>query len=102
MIQRALNSVPSRRRIAVLSDHLQQDRASMPAPPSGSSKTAGQFDAEVWVRKNGRGPRQLHHGVLLMLGAAPGAVIVLTARTRSRPGPRCGAGSAAECKFDED
>ena len=65
-------------------------------------KTAGQFDAEVRVRKNGTEVPGSDIMELLMLGAAPGAVIELTAT-----GPEAEAAVAAlarliECKFDED
>ena len=65
-------------------------------------KTAGQFDAEVWVRKYGTEVPGSDIMELLMLGAAPGAVIELTAT-----GPEAEAAVAAlarliECKFDED
>jgi phosphocarrier protein HPr len=65
-------------------------------------KTAGQFDAEVWVRKNGTEVPGTDIMELLMLGAAPGVVIEVTA-----VGPEAEAAVAAlvrliECKFDED
>ena len=65
-------------------------------------KTVGQFDAEVWVRKNGTEVPGSDIMELLMLGAAPGAVIELTAT-----GPQAEAAVTAlarliECKFDED
>ena len=65
-------------------------------------KTAGQFDAEVWVRKNGTEVPGSDIMELLMLGAAPGVVIEVTA-----VGPEAEAAVAAlvrliECKFDED
>ena len=65
-------------------------------------KTAGSFDAEVWVRKNGIEVSGRSIMGLMMLAAAPGAVIRLTAS-----GPQAEAAVTAlarliECKFDED
>jgi phosphocarrier protein HPr len=65
-------------------------------------KTAARFDAEVWVRKNGTEVSGRSIMGLMMLAAAPGAVIRLTAT-----GPEAEAAVAAlanlvECKFDED
>jgi phosphocarrier protein HPr len=65
-------------------------------------KTAGQFDAEIWVRKNGTEVSGRSIMGLMMLAAAPGAVIRLAAT-----GPQAEAAVAAlarlvECKFDED
>ena len=45
-------------------------------------KTAAQFDAEVWVRKNGTEVSGRSIMGLMMLAAAPGTVI----ETRPRPG----------------
>ena len=65
-------------------------------------KTAGLFDAEIWVRKNGIEVSGRSIMGLMMLAAAPGAVIRLTAS-----GPQAEAAVTAlarliECKFDED
>ena len=65
-------------------------------------KTAGLFNAEVWVRKNGIEVSGRSIMGLMMLAAAPGAVIRLTAS-----GPQAEAAVTAlarliECKFDED
>ncbi len=65
-------------------------------------KTAGQFDAEVWVRKNGTKVCGRSIMGLMMLAAAPGTVIELGAT-----GPQAEAAVAAladlvECKFNED
>ena len=65
-------------------------------------KTAGSFEAEVWVRKNGIEVSGRSIMGLMMLAAAPGAVIRLTAS-----GPQAEAAVTAlvrlvECKFDED
>jgi phosphocarrier protein HPr len=65
-------------------------------------KTAGLFDAEVWVRKNGIEVSGRSIMGLMMLAAAPGTVIRVTAK-----GPQAKAAVTAltrliECKFDED
>jgi phosphocarrier protein HPr len=65
-------------------------------------KTVGQFDAEVWVRKNGTKVPGNEILELLLLEAPPGTVIELTAS-----GPQAEAAVIAlarliECKFDED
>jgi phosphocarrier protein HPr len=64
--------------------------------------TVGQFDAEVWVRKNGTKVPGNEILELLLLEAPPGTEIELTAS-----GPQAEAAVAAlarliECKFDED
>jgi phosphocarrier protein HPr len=65
-------------------------------------KTAGLFNAEVRVRKNGTEVSGRSIMGLMMLAAAPGSVIRLAAT-----GPDAEAAVAAlakliECKFDED
>jgi phosphocarrier protein HPr len=65
-------------------------------------KTAGQFDAEVLVRKNGTEVSGRSIMGLMMLAAAPGTVIELAAT-----GPQAEAAVTAltkliECKFDEE
>ena len=65
-------------------------------------KTAGLFNAEVWVRKNGTEVSGRSIMGLMMLAAAPGTTIRLAAT-----GPEAEAAVAAlarlvECKFDED
>ena len=65
-------------------------------------KTAGQFDAEVLVRKNGTEVSGRSILGLMMLAAAPGTVIELAAT-----GPQAEAAVTAltkliECKFDEE
>jgi phosphocarrier protein HPr len=65
-------------------------------------KTAGLFDAEVWVRKNGTEVSGRSIMGLMMLAAAPGALVRLAAT-----GPQAEAAVTAlakliECKFDED
>ena len=65
-------------------------------------KTAGQFDAEVRVRKNGTEVPGSDIMELLMLGAAPGAVIELTATGREAEAAVAALARLIECKFDED
>jgi phosphocarrier protein HPr len=65
-------------------------------------KTAGLYDAEIWVRKNGIEVSGRSIMGLMMLAAAPGTVVSLCAT-----GPQAEAAVAAlarliECKFDED
>ena len=65
-------------------------------------KTAGQFDAEVLVRKNGTEVSGRSIMGLMMLAAAPGTVVELAAT-----GPQAEAAVTAltkliECKFDEE
>jgi phosphocarrier protein HPr len=65
-------------------------------------KTAGLFDADVRVRKNGTDVSGRSILGLMMLAAAPGTVIELAAT-----GPQAEAAVTAlakliECKFDED
>jgi len=65
-------------------------------------KTAGLFNAEVWVRKNGTEVSGRSIMGLMMLAPAPGTTIRLAAT-----GPEAEAAVAAlarlvECKFDED
>ena len=65
-------------------------------------KTAALFDAEIWVRKNGTEVSGRSIMGLMMLAAAPGAVVRLAA-----VGPEAEAAVAAlakliECKFDEE
>jgi phosphocarrier protein len=65
-------------------------------------KTAGQFDAEVLVRKNGTQVPGSDIMELLMLGAAPGAVIELTATGREAEAAVAALAQLIECKFNED
>ena len=65
-------------------------------------KTAAQFDAEIWVRKNGTAVSGRSIMGLMMLAAASGTRIEITAKG-------CDAANAVEtlarlieCKFDED
>ena len=65
-------------------------------------KTAGQFDAEVRVRKNGTEVPGSDIMELLMLGAAPGAVIELTATGREAEAAVAALANLIACKFNED
>jgi phosphocarrier protein HPr len=65
-------------------------------------KTAGLFDAEVWVRKNGTEVSGRSIMGLMMLAAAPGAVIELTATGRDAESAVTALAKLVECKFDED
>ncbi len=65
-------------------------------------KTAAQFDADVRVRKNGNEVSGRSIMGLMMLAAAPGTIVELSAS-----GPQAAAAVAAladliECKFNED
>ena len=65
-------------------------------------KTAGLFDAEIWVRKNGTEVSGRSIMGLMMLAAAPGTAIELSAS-----GPQAAEAVRAladliECKFNED
>jgi phosphocarrier protein HPr len=65
-------------------------------------KTAVQFDAEVRVRKNGTEVPGSDIMELLMLGAATGTVIELTATGRQAESAVAALAKLIECKFDED
>lgn len=65
-------------------------------------KTAGLFDAEVWVRKNGTEVSGRSIMGLMMLAAAPGAVVQLTATGREAEAAVTTLAKLVECKFDED
>jgi len=65
-------------------------------------KTAGQFDAEVRVRKNGTEVLGSDIMELLMLGAAPGTMLELTATGRQAEAAVAALAKLVECKFDED
>jgi phosphocarrier protein HPr len=65
-------------------------------------KTAGRFDAEIWVRKNGTEVSGRSIMGLMMLAAAPGAVIELSATGREAEAAVTALAELVECKFDED
>ena len=65
-------------------------------------KTAAQFDAEIWVRKNGTAVSGRSIMGLMMLAAASGAVIEITATGRDAATAVDTLARLIECKFDED
>jgi phosphocarrier protein HPr len=65
-------------------------------------KTAGQFDAEVVVRKNGTEVSGRSIMGLMMLAAAPGTVIELAATGRQAEAAMSALIKLIECKFDEE
>ncbi len=65
-------------------------------------KTAALFDAEVWVRKNGTEVSGRSIMGLMMLAAAPGAVVRLAATGRQAEAAVTALAKLIECKFDED
>jgi phosphocarrier protein len=65
-------------------------------------KTAGLFNAEVWVRKNGTEVSGRSIMGLMMLAAAPGAVIRLAATGPEAEAAVTALAKLVECKFDED
>jgi len=65
-------------------------------------KTAGQFEAEVWVRKNGTEVSGRSIMGLMMLAAAPGTVIELAATGRQAEAALIALTKLIECKFDEE
>ena len=65
-------------------------------------KTAGLFEAEVWVRKNGIEVSGRSIMGLMMLAAAPGTVVRVTATGRQAEAAVTALAKLIECKFDED
>jgi len=65
-------------------------------------KTAGLFNAEVWVRKNGTEVSGRSIMGLMMLAAAPGTVIRLAATGPEAEAAVTALAKLVECKFDED
>jgi phosphocarrier protein HPr len=65
-------------------------------------KTAGLFNAEVWVRKNGTEVSGRSIMGLMMLAAAPGTVIRLAATGPEAEAAVMALAKLVECKFDED
>ena len=65
-------------------------------------KTAGQFEAEVRVRKNGTEVSGRSIMGLMMLAAAPGSVIELAATGRQAEAALTALIELIECKFDEE
>jgi phosphocarrier protein HPr len=81
-------------------DDLQPARASRAA--ARFVKTAGLFNAEIWVRKNGTEVSGRSIMGLMMLAAAPGAVIRLAATGPDAEAAVTALAKLVECKFDED
>ena len=65
-------------------------------------KMAALFDADVKVRKNGTEVSGRSIMGLMMLAAAPGAVIELSATGREAEAAVAALAELVECKFDED
>ena len=65
-------------------------------------KTAGQFDAEVLVCKNGTEVSGRSIMGLMMLAAGPGTVIELAATGRQAEAAVTALAKLIECKFDEE
>ena len=65
-------------------------------------KTAGQFDAEVLVRKNGTEVSGRSIMGLMILAAAPGTIIELAATGRQAEAAVTALTKLIECKFDEE
>jgi phosphocarrier protein HPr len=65
-------------------------------------KTAGLFDAEVRVRKNGTEVSGRSIMGLMMLAAAPGTVVELAATGRQAEAAVIALTELIECKFDEE
>ena len=65
-------------------------------------KIAGQFDAEVRVRKNGTEVSGRSIMGLMMLAAAPGTVIELSGSGAEAEPAVAALVQLIECKFDED
>ena len=64
-------------------------------------KTATQFDAEVWVRKNGTEVSGRSIMGLMMLAAAPGTAVELAATGPQAEAAVTALANLIECKFDE-
>jgi phosphotransferase system HPr (HPr) family protein len=65
------------------------------------AKAAAQFNAQVWVRKNGTEAAAGDIMELLMLGAGPGTVVELAARGPQAQEAIATLAGLIECKFDE-
>ena len=64
-------------------------------------KTAAQFDAEILVRKNGNAVSGRSIMGLMMLAAAAGTIVELTATGRQAEAAVAALADLIECKFDE-
>ena len=65
-------------------------------------KTAAQFESEIWVRKNGTAVSGRSIMGLMMLAAASGTVIEITATGRDAATAVETLARLIDCKFDED
>jgi phosphocarrier protein HPr len=65
-------------------------------------KTAAQFEADIWVRKNGTAVSGRSIMGLMMLAAASGAVVEISATGRDAATAVETLARLIECKFDED
>jgi phosphocarrier protein HPr len=65
-------------------------------------KTAHQFDAEIWVRKNGTIVSGRSIMGLMMLAAAAGVDLEISAAGREADEAVASLARLVECKFDED
>ena len=65
-------------------------------------KTAAQFNAEIWVRKNGTAVSGRSIMGLMMLAAASGTLIEISAAGRDAASAVETLARLIECKFDED
>jgi len=65
-------------------------------------KTAGLYNADIWVRKNGTEVSGRSIMGLMMLAAAPGTVIRLAATGPDAEAAVTALAKLVECKFDED
>ena len=65
-------------------------------------KTAAQFDAEIWVRKNGTSVSGRSIMGLMMLAAASGTTVEITATGSDADTAVDTLARLIDCKFDED
>jgi len=65
-------------------------------------KTAAQFEADIWVRKNGTAVSGRSIMGLMMLAAASGALVEISATGRDAATAVETLARLIECKFDED
>jgi len=95
-----MNEVPSgiARRMATISNQ----RGLHARAAARFVKTASQFAAEVRVRKNGAEVSGRSIMGLMMLAAAPGAIIELTATGQEAEAAVTALAELIECKFDEN
>src|SRR3984893_5452937 len=94
---RATTSATSRRMVKICNQRGLHARAA-----ARFVKTAAQFDAEISVRKNGTAVSGRSIMGLMMLAAASGAVIVISATGRDAANAVDTLARLIECKFDED